>query len=253
MLPKALCLIKRHNFVFQNFLGIKGFHLLNTLSKKHGCFSQSFLNIKGFYLLNILFGQMVYIPLPRFLSVKESRRPSALSTIDPTSQKKHDETHPISATVSEEMEAIRSLCEEYNKDDIYNMDETRLHWKHVPHTTLAPDTSHVTLMLCVNSTGSDRLPVWIMGSEKEPIYFQGLDPKMVGAVWLPTENQSMTHTVMQKWLLHFYSHIWNECSIILLLDNLLAHRKWVETTAPQSNIRIQRLPQEAPLVISLLT
>lgn len=188
-------------------------------------------------------GQMISIPPPRFPQ-RQRTSPPEFSIVENKAcrPKEHDEAHSISVTASEEMEVIRALCEKYHKDDIYNMDETRLHWKHVLHATLAPNTSLMTLLLCVNSTGSDRLPIWIMGSEKEPVSFHELDPEMAGAVWLPTENQSMIHTVMEKWLLYFYSHVGNERSVVLLLDNLGAHRKGVELTPPPSNIRIQWLP-----------
>ncbi|ODM24498.1 hypothetical protein SI65_02088 [Aspergillus cristatus] len=126
------------------------------------------------------------------------------------------------------------------------MDETGLHWKHALYSTLAPKamrhSSRMTLLLCVNSTGSDRLPVWVIASEKKPDSLDGLDPGASGAVWYSSESISMTSDPMQEWLSNFYSHIGSQRSVILLLDNLSAHQKGVRLAPPPSNIRIQWLP-----------
>lgn len=100
----------------------------------------------------------------------------------------------------------------------------------------------MTLVLCVNTTGSDRLPVWIIGPEGKPSTMRELDTGASGATWHFSKNPSMTYLAMQEWLLYFYSHIGKKRSIILLLDNLGAHRKGVKLAPPLSNIRIQWLP-----------
>lgn len=150
------------------------------------------------------------------------------------------------AAASGEMSAIRALCEKYHKNDIYNMDEILLSWRHPFYTALAPEStkncSQMTLALCVNSTGSDRFPVWTITSEKKPISLDGSDPRAFGAVWQSSEIISMTSEAMQEWLLYFYSYIGARRSVILLLDNVQAHKKGVELTPPPPNIRIQWLP-----------
>lgn len=70
-----------------------------------------------------------------------------------------------------EMKAMKTLCGEFLENDIYNMDETGLFWRKPPfgaspaedQLTTNRENSRVCLMLCTNSTGSDRLPLWFIG------------------------------------------------------------------------------------------
>jgi len=160
----------------------------------------------------------------------------------PSLKSKHDKA----VAAFEDMNAIRALCAKYHKNDIYNMDETNLSWEHALYPALAPgsakDSSHMTLALCVNSTGSDRLPVWAITSKKRPICNDRLDLRAFGGVWQSSKNLAMTADAMREWLRSFYSHIGKRRSILLLLDNHIAHKKGVKSTPPPSNIRIQWLP-----------
>lgn len=157
----------------------------------------------------------------------------------------------VSVAASEEINTIRTLCRKYHKDDIYNMDETLLHWRHALYPTFAPkemeDISQMTLALCVNSSGSDKLPVWVITSEEKPVSLCELDTRAFGAVWHSRKNSTMTAEAMREWLRHFYSHIGKRRSVILLLDNAASHHKGVELAPAPSNIRIQWIPPKTTL------
>lgn len=144
------------------------------------------------------------------------------------------------------MSAIRALCRNYRENDIYNMDESLLSWKHVQCPALAPELmrqgTQMTLALCVNSTGTDKLPAWVITSEKKPISLDVSNPETFGAAWKSSESMLMTSGLMQEWLLYFYSHIGNKRSVILLLDNVHHHKEGLKSSPPPSNIRIQWLP-----------
>lgn len=154
--------------------------------------------------------------------------------------------HYKAVAVCEGMNAIRALCAKYHEDNIYNMDEVVLSWRHALYDGLVPesakDGSQITLALCVNATGSDRLPVYVITSEKKPSSIDGLDPKAFGAAWQSNDKLAMTAETMREWLHLFYSHIGKQRKVILLLDNLNSHKKGVELMPPPPNIRIQWLP-----------
>lgn len=160
--------------------------------------------------------------------------------------KEPEKASSVSVTASKEMKTIQAFCRQYHEDDIYNMDETLLHCRHVLYPTLAPkeieNNSQMTLAFCVNSSGSDKLPIWVITSEEKPVSLNGLDARAFGAVWNCNKNSTMTAEAMQSWLRHFYFHIGNQRSVILLLDNLVGHKKGVELMPPPSNIRILWLP-----------
>lgn len=113
------------------------------------------------------------------------------------------------------MEAARKfvpvICHHLNlePDDLYNMDEAGLCWKDVPSRALStgamqPSTNayqasasifflencsagklsdgkkakdRITIVLCTNVTGTDRLPVLVLGTAKKPRAFKGWDPE----------------------------------------------------------------------------
>lgn len=154
--------------------------------------------------------------------------------------------HDKAVAVCKGMNAIRDLCAEYHENNIYNMDETSLPFRHAIYGALVPesakDGSQIILALCVNATGLDRLPVSVITSEKKPSSIDGLDPKAFGAAWQSSDKLAMTAEAMREWLHLFYSHIGKRRKVILLLDNLIGHKKGVESTPPPSNIRIQWLP-----------
>ncbi|KRZ02254.1 Jerky -like protein-like [Trichinella zimbabwensis] len=69
--------------------------------------------------------------------------------------------------------------EGYDLDFVYNADETGLVWKCLPKTSLVSMTEktasgfksckeRVTVLCCVNATGSDRLPLLLVGKSKRP-------------------------------------------------------------------------------------
>ena len=88
------------------------------------------------------------------------------------------------------MKVLRTLCGEYQEDDIYNMDETGLFWRQAPNAGLATqarpgikkDKSRITLVLCVNSTGSDRRKSGSLDKQKDPDLY-GLNLRALGGVW----------------------------------------------------------------------
>lgn len=81
----------------------------------------------------------------------------------------------LMASISE-VQAQLSL---YSAEDQYNCDETGLFWKALPERSLTshalPGLKHnkqrITLLNCVNKTGSHKLPLWIIGKYKNPRCF----------------------------------------------------------------------------------
>ncbi|XP_023231266.1 jerky protein homolog-like [Centruroides sculpturatus] len=73
--------------------------------------------------------------------------------------------------------------EGFDKEFIYNADETSLNWKKLPnkslasrHENIAPgyktDKERVTIMVCANAVGRHRLPLLVIGKSKNPRCFK---------------------------------------------------------------------------------
>lgn len=77
------------------------------------------------------------------------------------------------------MEEIRKILANYDLDDIYNMDKLKTGY----YFALQPDQSltseqlegRITVALICNSTGSDRLPPWIIGMTENSQCFKNIN------------------------------------------------------------------------------
>jgi hypothetical protein len=171
----------------------------------------------------------------------------------------HGEAGSVPVTAEEEMKAVRTLCGEYNEEDVYNMDETGLFWRSaVNHGLLsAPlpgrkqDRSRITLVCCTNSTGSDRLPLWCIGHAKQPRALKGVNVDALGCKWRNSRKAWMNTVIMIDWLKSFYHHIGSR-TVILTMDNLKAHINAIEQLPPPSNIHIIWLPKNSTSVFQPL-
>ena len=95
-----------------------------------------------------------------------------------------------SASVSMEMVTdwkdtkLKALLEKFQPSDVYNMDETGLFYKMIPSTTLhykgqkceggKQSKERLTLALCANMDGSDKLPLLAIGKSAKPRCFKNI-------------------------------------------------------------------------------
>ena len=104
---------------------------------------------------------------------------------------RHGEAGSVPDSAEEEMRALQTIAGEYAEEDIYNMDETGLFWKMMPSRGLSSqslpglkkDKTRITLVFCVNATGLDRFPVWIIGKARTPRALRRINISMLGAEW----------------------------------------------------------------------
>ena len=77
---------------------------------------------------------------------------------------------------------IRSLIEQYSPSDVFNFDETSIFYDLPPNKTLYTIRSNgkksvksrVTVALCCNASGSEKLEAMIVGKFKNPRCFEGV-------------------------------------------------------------------------------
>lgn len=107
------------------------------------------------------------------------------------SRQQFGEAASVPENVEEEMRALRTIAGEFQEEDIYNMDETGLFWKMMPSRGLSSqqqsgikkNKTRISLVFCVNATGTDRLPVWAIGHAKAPRALQRINIATMGAQW----------------------------------------------------------------------
>lgn len=102
------------------------------------------------------------------------------------------------------MKAVRTICGEFQQEDIYDMDEIGLFWRQSPKlsTQSQPgrrrDKSRVSLVICCNCTGSDRLPLWIIGRTKAPHALRRVNLSAMGCIWRSNTSAWMTTIIMEQ-------------------------------------------------------
>jgi hypothetical protein len=76
------------------------------------------------------------------------------------------------------------------------MDEIGLFWRRMPNGGLLSkgspgykkDKTRITLAVTINATGSDRMPLWLIGTAKTPRALRKLNISSIGYVWRWNKN-----------------------------------------------------------------
>jgi hypothetical protein len=127
------------------------------------------------------------------------------------------------------------LLKDVNPQDIYNMDETGLNFRTLPDKSLATGKvfgyvrakDRITVVLCVNSTGTHKLDPMIIGSAAWPRCFNMWQPERDGKVLYASNKSSwMTSEEFVRWINYFNEEMkelrkkgW------IIMDNCSSHSK----------------------------
>ena len=80
----------------------------------------------------------------------------------------------------------------------------------------------ITILLCANMTGSEKLPLMVIGKFKKPRCFQGVN--CLPVKYEANKNAWMTSTVFEEWIRKWdEKQKRRECKIVLFVDNCSAH------------------------------
>ncbi|KAI1006816.1 hypothetical protein K3495_g1401 [Podosphaera aphanis] len=90
------------------------------------------------------------------------------------------------------------------------------------------DKERLSIVICTNENGTDKLPLWVIGSAKQPRDHRrnhGGNIEQYGIKWRANKKSWMTTNLFQEWLLWFEKRMRNNNrSVLLLLDNRPAHK-----------------------------
>ncbi|CAG8609662.1 3925_t:CDS:2 [Gigaspora rosea] len=127
---------------------------------------------------------------------------------------------------------LRELLSQYNPDDIYNADETGLFYRLLLNQMISKkaiagkkkDKSRITILLCANSTGSDKFRSLVIGSSKKPRSFNGINRSQLPANYRNNEKAWMRCDIWENWLKFIDDgfRIQNR-KVLLLVDNAPSH------------------------------
>ncbi|KFD67038.1 hypothetical protein M514_07219 [Trichuris suis] len=149
--------------------------------------------------------------------------------------------------------------EHYDEDFVYSADETGLNWRALPTRTLATHAEstvpgfkaakdRVTLMVCANSTGTHRLPLFLIGKSKRPGAI-GRAKKLL-AVYSHQKRAWMNTETFTYWLKNvfvpevrgFQNSIRRSGKVLLLIDNAPAHAASAQLNSLHEDVTVHFLP-----------
>ncbi|UYV65779.1 hypothetical protein LAZ67_3005441 [Cordylochernes scorpioides] len=155
------------------------------------------------------------------------------------------------AIIDEHLTNLNSILANsgYDPANICNADETGLFFQIIPDRTLAHKDENcrgvkrmkqrITVLLCCNSTGTDKRRLLIIGKSAKPRCFRNFSPHFY-CTYTSNSKAWMTSSIFQEWLLQFNKQLVSEGRrILLLLDNATSH---CVPNDGLSNIKIHFLP-----------
>ncbi|UYV73092.1 TIGD4 [Cordylochernes scorpioides] len=141
---------------------------------------------------------------------------------------------------------IPSLLAKYSPQDIFNADETGLFYKLLPNQTITirgekceggkKSKERITVLVCCNMDGSEKLPLLYIGKYRRPRCFHGMN---IPSNYHLKKKAWMTGAIFTDWLKKL-DQIFKrrERKILLILDNCPAH----QIPEGLQNIEIRFLP-----------
>lgn len=138
---------------------------------------------------------------------------------------------------------LRELLDEYEAENIFNVDETALFWKLTPSKTMAlkgerctsgkRSKERVTVLVGSNMSGSEKCPLLVIGKSSRPRCFKNV--KSMPVLYKANSKAWMTGEFFEDYLKKWNAKLIKfDRKILLFIDNCPAHPK-----LNFSNIRLQ--------------
>jgi len=158
---------------------------------------------------------------------------------------------------AEDLKKLQETLSSYHISNIYNMDETGLFYRLMPNRTyiLRSETAkttrgikqmtakdRITLYVCTNASGTQKLPLGVIGKSKNPASFR-VRPLPKGVHYYSQERAWSDTMTMQKWftdLLLPFIRKQTSHPVALVLDNASSHSK--ELFDPKGQVSVVPLP-----------
>ncbi|XP_056649105.1 tigger transposable element-derived protein 4-like [Diorhabda sublineata] len=148
---------------------------------------------------------------------------------------------------SQWIEDLPLLLRNYSADDILNADETGLFYNCLPDKTftLKGESCHggklskerITILLGANMSGTEKLPILLIGKSKSPRCFKGV--KTLPVNYQNNEKAWMTSIIFSDWLRNLNQEMKaQKRKILMFVDNCTAHNNMPEL----SHIKLVYLP-----------
>jgi DDE superfamily endonuclease/Tc5 transposase DNA-binding domain/CENP-B N-terminal DNA-binding domain len=141
------------------------------------------------------------------------------------------ESIPIE-NLPEQRQQLVELLSQYRPEDVYNADETGLFFQMIPNQTLATkpvkgkkkDKERITILLCTNATGTDKLKPLVIGKSAKPRCFKNIQKENLGTKYEANKKAWMTGEIFGHWIksLNATNRL-DHRKTLVLVDNAPSH------------------------------
>ncbi|KAL4091075.1 hypothetical protein QTP88_025816 [Uroleucon formosanum] len=163
-----------------------------------------------------------------------------------------------SASNDWKVDRLKIILNDFSPDNIFNADETGLYYRATPDGSLCfkkdvlsgskKAMDRITVLLCVNMTGSDKRKLLVVGKSLKPRCFKNMSINKMPVHYHANKNAWMTSTIFSNWLYEWDKELQAKSRSILLIDNCAAHPKNVQL----KNITLEFLPPNTTSLIQPL-
>ncbi|XP_022865448.1 CENP-B homolog protein 2-like, partial [Olea europaea var. sylvestris] len=141
----------------------------------------------------------------------------------------------IMENIENALPGIQSKLDQFQLKDIYNMDETGLFYRLEADHSLATkqlegckkDKKRITVVVCCNGDGSDKVPLWVIGKYANPRCFKNENMNNLNCKYRSNKKAWMTGLLFQDFVGWFDKRM-NGRKVLLIVDNCPTHPKVVE-------------------------
>ena len=100
------------------------------------------------------------------------------------------------------------LLSQYRPEDVYNADETGLFFRLTPNQTLSTkavkgkkkDKNQITVLLCTNATGTDKLKPLVIGKSAKPRCFKNISKENLATKYEANKKAWMKSDIFEHWV-----------------------------------------------------
>jgi len=146
--------------------------------------------------------------------------------------RQHGESGSVNRQMLEDaLPVLKALLNNFNWEDIYNMDETGLCYMMSGDAALSTRQlegrkkykQRLSIAVCCNGDGTDKLPLWVIGNAENPRCFKNIKKENLGVIYKSNSKAWMTAAIFQEWLRAFDAKMHGR-KVVLLLDNCPGHK-----------------------------
>ncbi|XP_076903200.1 CENP-B homolog protein 2-like [Bidens hawaiensis] len=137
--------------------------------------------------------------------------------------------------MEDKLKSIRDKVDQFKMKDIFNMNETSLFFRLQPDHSLATmqlegkkqDKERLTVAICCNEDGSEKLPLWIFGKYAKPRRFKNVNLNSLNCEYHANKRAWMTGVLFEEYVCQLDKKMVGR-KLLLIVDNCPAHPKIIE-------------------------